>query len=51
VIKLAESLKIIYLLSLLSIYEYITADNLRNVFLNAKITLFSDVTSLNLKYT
>lgn len=49
VIKLAESLKITYILSLLSICEYITADNLRNIFLNAKITVFSDVTSLNLK--
>jgi hypothetical protein len=51
VIKLAESWKIAYILSLPNIYEYITTDNLRNMFLNAKITVFSDVTSLNLKDT
>jgi len=51
VIKLAESLNITDILSLLSTYEYITADNLRNMFLNAKIAVFSAVTSLNLKDT
>lgn len=51
VIKLAESLKITYILSLLSIYEYITADYLRNIFLNAKIIVFSAATSLTLKDT